>query len=44
MPLVIRIVQKYNRVEYRGDWDAQLLKADIVGRPAFGVPVAFFED
>jgi hypothetical protein len=40
---VARLVQKYERVEYRGDWDAQFLKAEIVGSPGQGVPVAFFE-
>lgn len=40
---VTRIIQRYERLEYRGDWHAQVHKADIVGRPKFGVPVAFFE-
>lgn len=38
-----RLAQKYERLEYRGDWDAQFMKSDIVGHPGQGVPVAFFE-
>lgn len=40
---VVRILQKYDRVEYRGDWFAQYHKAEIVGCPGDGVPVAFYE-
>lgn len=40
---VVRILQKYDRVEYRGDWYAQYHKAEIVGCPGDGVPVAFHE-
>jgi hypothetical protein len=40
---VVRLSQKYERVEYQGDWDAQFIKTDIVGKPGQGVPVAFFE-
>ncbi|KAK6825109.1 cytochrome P450 [Apiospora arundinis] len=40
---MVRILQRYERLEYRGDWAAQLHKADIVGRPSLGVPVALFE-
>ncbi|KAK8134024.1 cytochrome P450 monooxygenase [Apiospora sp. TS-2023a] len=40
---LVRILQRYERLEYRGDWEAQLHQADIVGRPALGVPVALFE-
>lgn len=40
---VVRLLQKYERLEYRGDWHAQFHKAEIVGAPGHGVPVAFFE-
>lgn len=40
---VIRLLQKYERIEYRGDWGAQYLKADIVGCPGQGVPIALYE-
>lgn len=40
---VVRLLQKYDRLEYRGDWHAQYHKAEIVGAPGHGVPVAFFE-
>ena len=41
--LVVRLIQKYDRLEYRGDWQAQFHKAEIVGAPGHGVPVALFE-
>lgn len=40
---VVRLLQKYERVEYRGDWNAQFHKAELVGCPGQGVPVAMFE-
>ncbi|KAK3950435.1 cytochrome P450 alkane hydroxylase, partial [Pseudoneurospora amorphoporcata] len=40
---VVRLLQKYDRLEYRGDLHAQYHKAEIVGAPGHGVPVAFFE-
>ncbi|KAL2020133.1 hypothetical protein VTK56DRAFT_8738 [Thermocarpiscus australiensis] len=40
---LVRLLQKYQRLEYRGDWHAQYHKAEIVGAPGHGVPVAFFE-
>lgn len=40
---VVRLLQRYERVEYRGDRYAQYHKADIVGCPGQGVPVAFYE-
>ncbi|KAI1201463.1 cytochrome P450 [Nemania serpens] len=40
---LVRLLQKYDRVEYRGDWHAQQDKSDVITRPAFGVPVAFYE-
>ncbi|KAK1239118.1 hypothetical protein MKX08_006179 [Trichoderma sp. CBMAI-0020] len=41
--MMIRLLQKYERIEYRGDWAAQYLKADIVGCPGQGVPIALYE-
>ncbi|RFU78135.1 hypothetical protein TARUN_4067 [Trichoderma arundinaceum] len=40
---LVRLLQKYERIEYRGDWAAQYLKADIVGCPGQGVPIALYE-
>ncbi|KAK0612887.1 cytochrome P450 [Bombardia bombarda] len=40
---LIRLLQKYDRLEYRGDWEAQYHKAEVVGVPGHGVPVAFYE-
>ncbi|TWU78972.1 hypothetical protein ED733_008196 [Metarhizium rileyi] len=40
---LVRLVQKYERLEYRGDWHAQSLRADIIGTPALEVPIALFE-
>ncbi|KAI1295796.1 cytochrome P450 monooxygenase CYP539B5 [Xylaria venustula] len=40
---VVRMLQRYDRIEYRGDWHAQQDNAAVVSRPAFGVPVAFYE-
>ncbi|GAO17715.1 hypothetical protein UVI_02058150 [Ustilaginoidea virens] len=38
-----RLAQRFERLEYRGDWHAQTLRADIIGTPALDVPIAFFE-
>ncbi|KAJ3565388.1 hypothetical protein NPX13_g7524 [Xylaria arbuscula] len=40
---LVRMFQKYDRVEYRGNWHGQQDKRAIISRPAFGVPVAFYE-
>lgn len=40
---LVRLLQKYERLEYRGDWHAQYHKAEIVGAPGHGVPVALYE-
>ncbi|KHN97416.1 cytochrome P450 alkane hydroxylase [Metarhizium album ARSEF 1941] len=40
---LVRLLQKYDRVEYRGDWNAQFHKAELVGCPGQGVPVALYE-
>ncbi|KAI5921432.1 cytochrome P450 [Camillea tinctor] len=39
-----KILQKYDRLEYRGDWYAQKHEAEIVGKPSQGVPVALYEE
>ncbi|KAK5989106.1 Cytochrome P450 52A1 [Cladobotryum mycophilum] len=41
--IMVRLLQKYGRIEYRGDWAAQFYKTDLVGRPGQGVPVALYE-
>jgi cytochrome P450 len=41
--VLVRILQRYERLEYRGDWHEQFHKAEIVGTPGCGVPVALFE-
>ncbi|EFY84206.1 hypothetical protein J3459_006242 [Metarhizium acridum] len=40
---LVRLAQTYERLEYRGDWHAQRLRADIIGTPALEVPIALFE-
>ncbi|KAI0541631.1 cytochrome P450 monooxygenase CYP539B5 [Xylaria digitata] len=40
---IVRMLQKYDRIEYRGDWHAQQDKMAVISRPALGVPVAFYE-
>ncbi|KAI0025423.1 cytochrome P450 monooxygenase CYP539B5 [Xylariomycetidae sp. FL0641] len=40
---MVRILQKYDRLEYRGDWHAQKHVAEIVGKPCDGVKVALYE-
>lgn len=41
--LVVRLAQRFESIEYRGDWAAQRLRADIIGTPALGVHVALYE-
>lgn len=43
MATVVRMFQKYDRITYRGDWYGQQDMRAIISRPAFGVPVAFYE-
>ncbi|KAI0602244.1 cytochrome P450 [Biscogniauxia sp. FL1348] len=40
---IVRMLQKFDRIEYRGDWHAQQEQTDVISRPSLGVPVAFFE-
>ncbi|KAI2637248.1 cytochrome P450 monooxygenase CYP539B5 [Hypomontagnella submonticulosa] len=41
---MVRILQKYDGLEYRGDWHAQRHEAEIVGKPSQGVNVALYEE
>ncbi|KAH8703530.1 cytochrome P450 [Talaromyces proteolyticus] len=36
---IVRIVQRYDRIEYDGSWEDQFHKAEIVGTPGMGVKV-----
>jgi cytochrome P450 len=40
---LVRMLQRYESVEYRGNWEAQFHKAEIVGTPGCGVPIALYE-
>ncbi|KAI0161147.1 cytochrome P450 monooxygenase CYP539B5 [Hypoxylon sp. FL1284] len=40
---MVRILQKYDRIEYRGDWHAQRHEAEVVGKPSQGVKIAMYE-
>ena len=40
---VVGLLQKYDRIEYVGDWDAQFHEPEIVGRPGQGVKVRLCE-
>ncbi|OAQ59195.1 cytochrome P450 alkane hydroxylase [Pochonia chlamydosporia 170] len=40
--VLVRLLQKYERIEYRGDWNAQYHKAEVVGCPGQGVPMTFY--
>ncbi|KAL1968158.1 hypothetical protein VTN77DRAFT_2289 [Rasamsonia byssochlamydoides] len=39
---IVRILQRYERVEYVGEWEEQFLKAEIVGTPGRGVNVRMY--
>ena len=39
--VIVRILQRYETMEYVGDWEQQFQKAEIVGVPGRGVRVAF---
>jgi cytochrome P450 len=41
--VMVRLCQKFERVEYRGDWEEQFHKVEIVGTPGQSVKVALFE-
>lgn len=40
---MVRLAQRFESIEYRGDWAAQKLQADIIGTPALGIPMALYE-
>ncbi|OAA35538.1 cytochrome P450 alkane hydroxylase [Metarhizium rileyi] len=41
--VLVRLLQKYERIEYRGDWKGQYHKTEVVGCPGQGVPMTFFK-
>ncbi|KAI1092701.1 cytochrome P450 monooxygenase CYP539B5 [Rostrohypoxylon terebratum] len=41
---MVKILQKYDRIEYRGDWYAQKHETEIVGKPSEGVKIALYEE
>ncbi|KAL4923504.1 cytochrome P450 [Aspergillus undulatus] len=40
---IVRILQRYERVEYVGEWERQFHKSEIVGTPGMGVRLRMFE-
>lgn len=42
--VLVRILQKYESIEYVGDWHAQYHEPEIVGRPGQNVRVRLFEE
>jgi cytochrome P450 len=41
--VMVRMAQRFERVEYRGNWEEQFHKVEIVGTPGQAVKVALFE-
>jgi len=41
--VMVRLCQKFSRVEYRGNWDEQYHKVEIVGTPGQGVNIILVE-
>ncbi|KAK8043510.1 cytochrome P450 52A1 [Apiospora rasikravindrae] len=41
--VVVRLLQKYEKIEYVGDWDAQFHEPEVVGRPGQEVKVRLHE-
>ncbi|KAI1806635.1 cytochrome P450 [Daldinia bambusicola] len=41
---MVRILQKYERIEYRGNWYEQQIETEIVGKPHQGVKVGLYEE
>jgi cytochrome P450 len=41
--VMVRLCQRIARMEYRGDWESQFHKVEIVGTPGRGVRVALWE-
>ncbi|KAI1338700.1 cytochrome P450 alkane hydroxylase [Xylariaceae sp. FL0016] len=42
--VMTRLLQKYERIEYVGDWSAQEYVSELVARPSQGVNIRLFED
>ncbi|KAL4754881.1 hypothetical protein BDW72DRAFT_104008 [Aspergillus terricola var. indicus] len=40
---IVRILQRYERIEYVGEWDKQFHKSEIVGTPGMGVRLRMYE-
>ncbi|KAL5002428.1 cytochrome P450 [Aspergillus recurvatus] len=40
---IVRILQRYERIEYVGEWERQLHKSEIVGTPGMGVRLRMYE-
>lgn len=40
--VLTRLVQRFERIEYVGNWEEQFHKAEIVGAPGQGVKIAFY--
>lgn len=40
---MVRLAQRFESIEYRGDWAAQAARNDMVATPADGVSLALFE-
>ncbi|KAL4906759.1 hypothetical protein BDW74DRAFT_189928, partial [Aspergillus multicolor] len=40
---IVRILQKYERIEYVGEWEKQFHKSEIVGTPGMGVKLRMYE-
>ncbi|KAJ2901433.1 cytochrome p450 [Zalerion maritima] len=43
MFVLVRLLQRYERIECRGDWQNQYHKSEVVGTPGLPVRVAFFD-
>ncbi|KAK8061957.1 cytochrome P450 [Apiospora phragmitis] len=41
--LIVRLLQKYEKIEYVGDWNAQFHEPEVVGRPGQEVQVRLYE-
>ncbi|KAK8008281.1 hypothetical protein PG991_010832 [Apiospora marii] len=41
--VVVRLLQKYDKIEYVGDWNAQFHEPEIVGKPGQGVKIRLHE-
>jgi hypothetical protein len=41
--VLVRLLQRYERLEYKGDWAAQYHKVEMVGAPGQGVHIALWD-